>query len=156
MDYKKIFEKFFEDFDDESIEFVLALRKEFLIEDDKEFSDELLDIAEYGFTYSGFCASDSRVLNFYEKYKNFIRDYVSDLMYSCYGTVDPENKEDYKEYVYQTLLNFVKDDIAPEDLWDEILNGAEKFKYSVTVLVIEDISNKYRDIYYDYVNYEDE
>lgn len=149
MDYKKIFEKFFEDLDDESIEFVSALKAGFLSKDDEEFSDELLDIAEYGFTHSGFCASDSRILNFYEKYKNFIRDYVSDLIFSCYGTVDPEDKEDYKEYVYQTLINFVKDDVAPEDLWEEILNGAEKFKYSATILVIEDISSKYSDIYYE-------
>ena len=154
MDYKKIFEKFFEDLDDESIEFISALRKEFLSKDDEEFSDVLLDIAEYGFTYSEFCASDSRVLNFYENYKNFIRDYVSDLIYSCYGTVDPENEEDYKEYVYQTLINFIKDDISPEDLWGEILNGAEKFKYIATIIVIEDISSKYSNSYYDYVNYE--
>lgn len=149
MDYCKILEKFFEDLDDKSVEFVSALREEFLSKDDEEFSEELLSISE-----SGFYALDSRVLIFYEKYKNFIRDYVSDFVYNCYGTTDLENKEDYKEYVYQTLLSFVKDYIAPEDLWDEILNGAEKFKYIATIIVIEDISHNYSAVYYDYVHYE--
>ena len=146
MEYEKIFKKFFEDLDDESKEFILALRKEFFSKSDEEFSDELLDISEYGFIYSGFYALESRVLVFYEKYKNFIRDYISDFFYSCYGTIDPENEDDYKDYVYDTLINFIKDDVAPEDLWREILNGAEKFKYIATVIVIEDISNKYREV----------
>lgn len=156
MNYLKIFEEFFKDMTDIEKEFILDLKKACRCDTDEEFSNELLDVSEYGFGSCELHSSESRTLEFFKKHNIFIKNELFDTFYDIYGSVDIDNEIETKDYLYNVIMKPVIDYLSPDELWEDILMGAEKFKVSAVAIVIENYATKYNDVYYDFVNYIDE